>query len=164
MIEPQYFFVVLAFAIIIPVVLIYRIGMVRQMASWRELAEETGMAFRKGSWLLPGRAQVTGSYRGRALELYSYSPIIRNDPTRVMCLTLQVNNVVQGTLRLEHELIIRLIMGFLNPQQQYHSGDVAFDRAFLVESEPPEFATSLLGHPVLRQHLCHLRAPGRHGH
>ncbi|MEA3397536.1 MAG: hypothetical protein U9R05_08750 [Chloroflexota bacterium] len=157
-IESRYFFVVLAFAIIVPVVLIYRIGMVRQVASWRELAEETSLAFRRGSWLLPGKAQVTGSYRGRALKLYSYSPIIRDDPTRVTCLILQVNNVVHGTLRLERELIIRLIMGFLNPQQQYHSGDVAFNRAFLVESEPPEFATSLLGHPVLRQHLRRLRA------
>jgi hypothetical protein len=156
-IEFRYFFVVLTFAIIVPVVLIYRTGMVRQMASWRELAEETGMAFRRGSWLLPGRAKVTGSYRGRTLELYSYSPIIRDDPTRFMCLILQVNNVAQGTLRLERELIVRLIMGFLNPQQQHHSGDVAFDRAFLVKSEPPKFATSLLGHPVLRQHLCHLR-------
>ncbi|MBN1876324.1 MAG: hypothetical protein JXA33_19015 [Anaerolineae bacterium] len=156
-VNSRYFFWAVVFIVCVPVVLIYFVGLRRQTAAWKALAAQTGLVFVHGSWLLPDRGRISGRYRGRDVELYTYTPIISDDPTRVMCLTLQVRNPTGGTLRLDRSSAGRVIGDFFQARAQFQSGIAAFDRAFTVQSKPSEFARSILHNPLLCQHLSYLR-------
>ncbi len=124
----------------------------RQMmaASWRGLAQQTGLAFQKKP------LSVTGTYRGRVLridrERVKQKAGRKSYETTVTRITFSVNNRSRSTFRLNRPAFLRF------PNRHSISGDPDFDRRFVFNCEPEDFARRLFVFPTLRDRLGRMPA------
>jgi hypothetical protein len=143
-------------SVAVPIMLAYLARVRRQVSAWRRLAARTGPEFKPSGCLSTTGPRIVGTYRGRQVDLYRYSPSI-DDVLDEMCIRLQVNNPGGGYLRLDHAPIGRAIGVLLWPQKQTRTGDEVFDRQFSITSRPEAFAAAVLASSDLRQRLLHVR-------
>jgi hypothetical protein len=123
----------------------------RTITAWTELASRTGLTFsQKAGWLFP--PVLSGDFRGRPIVLTYVSRGSGKSRTYYTQVTLQVRNPAFNKLRLTRSNVIDSI-GKAFGAQDVLVGDDAFDQAFTIKSQPPEFAMNVLGDSMLRSDL-----------
>jgi hypothetical protein len=100
---------------------------------------------------------VTGSYRKRTLELYTYAPLFTDNVLDQTRLVLSVANPLGLDIRLTYMPAWRVINALLKARHQVQTGEKAFDAAFTLTSERPALAAKIFASPELRQRLFRLR-------
>jgi hypothetical protein len=115
-------------------------------ANWAELADHLNLAIHGGFLDAP---VVSGVYRKRAVMLRSYIPCgTRNTWTKMM---IEVDNPSRGSLLITRQGELERIGKRLGMLDQ-RVGDMAFDLHYLINSNPSELVSWLLGdRPDLRR-------------
>jgi hypothetical protein len=118
--------------------------------SWNGLAQQAGLAFQKKP------LSVTGTYRGRVLRMDRETLTQRMGRKQyemvVTRITFSVNNRSRAALRLHRPAFFRL------RDRHSVSGDPDFDRRFVFNCEPEDFAGRLFVFPSLRGRLARIPA------
>ena len=129
----------------------------RQIEAWPDLAAHTGLTFEPAGCLgWRGWPRVHGRYHGRALELSAQGETLTESVVRNTRIGVAVDNPAGASLTLL--MAVAPAAGERSrPRGRIQVGDPAFDGTFLVDSQPPELATSLLAAEALRQRLLRLR-------
>lgn len=124
---------------------------------WRELADRTGLECQVGGFLAGYAVQVAGSYRGRALTLYT--PKKGKSQVPLTRIELVVANEAHAAFRLRgpfprdtdrHDPVISGLFATTRAQQ---FGD---DQRFFIRSQPIHIATALLSRQPVWSNLLQL--------
>jgi hypothetical protein len=130
----------------------------RLARAWQTLAQRTGLDYKPGGCLgLSRRAEVTGHYRNRKLELYTYAPLFTDSVLDETRLVLSVANPLDLDIRLDYMPAWRVINTLLKTRDQVQIGDQAFDAAFTLTSKHPTLVSAVFAAPKLRQRFFRLR-------
>ncbi len=123
--------------------------------AWNELANRTGLTFEPGSfWRTP---TVTGTYRGHALTLDTFTRDSGHSSTRDTRIILFVNNRANLYLALYEKTIVSKISKFLG-MQDIQVGDDEFDRRFMIKGRPEDNVMRLLGDSALHTKIMDARS------
>jgi hypothetical protein len=145
-------------AVAIPALIVRYVQSRRLARAWRILAARTGLDYKPGGCLgLSRRAEITGHYRQRQLELYTYAPLFTDNVLDEMRLVLSVANPLDLYIRLEYMPAWRVINALLKTRHRVKIGDQAFDAAFTLTSKPPTLVSAVFASSRLRQRLFRLR-------
>src|SRR5262245_4406235 len=99
--------------------------------AWRELAEGTGLTFEPGGFL--GSPRVTGTYRGHALTLDTFTRGAGKTRRVYTRIVLFVNNQDSAYLALYQESVFSKVGKFFG-MQDIQVGDEDLDRKFIIKS------------------------------
>ncbi len=160
--DTQAFWVRVSLAIALPSLTVRYIQSRRLAYAWRRLATRTGLDYRLdykpgGCLGFSRRAQITGQYRKRTLELYTYAPLFTDNVLDQTRLVLSVANSLNLDIRLEYMPAWRVINALLKARHQVQVSDEAFDAAFTLASEHPALTAKVFASPKLRHRLFRLR-------
>jgi hypothetical protein len=123
--------------------------------AWSKLAARTGLAFEPGRfWRTP---TVTGTYRGHALTLDTFTRDSGHSSTRDTRIILFVNNRANLYLALYEKTIVSKISKFLG-MQDIQIGDDEFDRRFMIKGRPEDNVMRLLGDSALHTKIMDARS------
>jgi hypothetical protein len=143
-------------SIAVPVTLVRLVMLGMQANAWRRLGERVGLAYKPSGCIPFMHPRVMGTYRGRDVKLYRYSPLTE-DVMDVVCIELGVGHSSNCYLRLEHAPIRRAIGELLGQRYPIRTQDAVFDRQFEIDSKPPSFAAAVLASANLRRRLLSVR-------
>jgi hypothetical protein len=125
-----------------------------QRQAWGELAARTGLTLEANGWFTPLR--VTGTYRGHALTLDTFTRGSGKSRTTYTRLIVFVNNQANVYLALYQESVFSK-MGKFFGMEDVQTGDEEVDRRFIVKSRPESFARSVFTSIGLREKLLQAR-------
>ncbi|MBW2260449.1 MAG: hypothetical protein JRG91_00630 [Deltaproteobacteria bacterium] len=128
-------------AIIVIVVVVAVVFKRQQVSAWGSFAQEAGLSLDRGGWF---RAPtVSGAYGGFNVYLYTYSQGSGKNKTTYTSMIVY--------LPIDHRSHVRITReGFLSKitkafgAQDIQLGDPAFDAAYIIKSDTPQFVPHLL--------------------
>jgi hypothetical protein len=126
-----------------------------QQKAWGELAARTGLTFEAGGFFGPA-PRVSGTYRGHALTLDTFTRGSGKSRTTYTRIVLFVNNAANIYLALYQEGVFSKIGKFFG-MQDIQIGDEEIDRRFIIKSKPESFAAGLFTSISLRQQVLQTR-------
>jgi hypothetical protein len=140
------------------VVLIKAGAVSSQRSAWQQVAARAGLQVEaKGLFREP---VLQGPYRGRPLTLDTYVTTSGGDSDSTITYTrvsVTVANAGGAILHVRRTNILASAVGKLLSGQNATIGDETFDKKFLIQCHPPDFAAQVLGEPALRQKVMTLR-------
>jgi hypothetical protein len=123
--------------------------------AWNKLAARAGLTFVPGSfWRTP---TVTGTYRGHALTLDTFTRSSRHSAARDNRIILFINNRANLYLALYEKTFVSKIGKFLG-MRDIQIGDDEFERRFMIKGHPENGVTRLLGDSKLRARIMAARS------
>jgi hypothetical protein len=140
--------------LVIFAVLAYVSHQARRQA-WGELAARTGLTLEPGGLFSPMR--VTGTYRGHALTLDTFTRRSGKSSTTYTRIRLAVNNPSALSLAIYDENVLNKLGKALG-MQDIQTGDDELDRRFTFKGQPEPVIASLLTSIGLRQKLLEARS------
>jgi hypothetical protein len=139
------FFVILAasfpVAMIVIVFVVAAVFRKQQADSWGRFASEAGLSLEPGGWF---RAPtVSGAYRGFSVYLYTYSQGSGKSKTTYTSMVVYLPVPNRSHVRVTREGFLSKITKAFGAQD-IQLGDPAFDAAYIIKSDTPEYVVDLL--------------------
>jgi hypothetical protein len=118
--------------------------------AWRELAARIGLTFHpRGGSGIPDIGHITGTYRGRNIEVYARSAESESlslEPDVSTCVVVALQQTTYGEMPLH-------CISTPGPHSRGIPGMQTFERATRIISQPETFARTVLAAPALRERL-----------
>jgi hypothetical protein len=135
-----FFFAVVPAIVVLAFVLSYVMKQ-QQAKAWGELARQTGLMLRPGSWTRP--PAVTGGYKGFNVYLYTYTQGSGKHKVTYTSMVVYLPFMNRAHVRVTREGFLSSITKAFG-SQDIHIGDPAFDGAYVIKSDTPEYVRDLL--------------------
>jgi len=113
----------------------------RMTEGFGSVAARTGLQVEEGNFLRAPR--MTGNYRGRATQIYTYQVRTGKNSTTYTAVTMEIANPNHYTLTLRREHALDALGKKLG-MKDISVGDNEFDRQFVVKSEPEILAPEMI--------------------
>jgi hypothetical protein len=111
--------------------------------TWGDLGTATGLTLKPAG--IFSQPELNGTFRGRALRLYTYDAGSQGHRDTHTSVTLTVRNPTDSMLEITPSGTVGSLLGKMIKAQDVEIGNPEFDARFVIKSNPPDFAVKALG-------------------